>query len=291
LLTLLPLLPLLALLPLLTLLTLLTLLPLLTLLLALLLALVLALPALLLTLLLAGRVRLVLPLLPLDRRYPGLGQLSELLRPGHPLLRILDQLLRLGGLLRGPRLSLLLELLPQALQRLVQRFGPLCQLGLLLRTLRRQRALLLHRLRQRLLLASQLLRLLGQGVHLLLRGRPAQELEALLHPLAQLILVLRELLQRLLHLLRVEVLERLPELVQPLAQLRGQHLVVELSQLVEAFLELRVLEPGGAHGPVQRVQPLPHLLDLADHRLLALQQLSGGLGLAILHALPGAVRG
>src|SRR5690606_21838804 len=218
----------------------------------------------------------------------------------HRLQRLLPLLRGLAGLLRSLGFAHLLELLLQLLELLLERLRPFRQRLLLLgparRLLRRDLlarprglgALPLHGLGQRLLLSRQLLRLVGERVHLLLgRGAP-QQLEALFELLAELLLVLRELLERPLHLLRVQLVERLPQLGQLLLQLGREDLVVELPQLAEPLLELRVPEAGRLHRPLELGDALPQLLDLRQHFLVPIQELLRFLYLPVLHLAPVA---
>src|SRR5690606_26329711 len=212
----------------------------------------------------------------------------------HALLRLLHLLRGLARLLRSLRFAHLLELLLQLLELLLERLRLLRQRLLLLRPLRRllRRELLaglsglgalpLHRLGERFLLPRQLLRLVRQRIHLLLRGGAPQQLEALVELLAELLLLLRELLECLLHLLRVELVQRLPQLCELLLQVGRQHLVVELPQLLEPFPELRVLEAGRLHRPLELGDALAQLLDLRQHLLLPVQELLRLLRLAVL---------
>src|SRR5690606_13696675 len=116
-------------------------------------------------------------------------------------------------------------------------------------------------------------------VHLLFERGPAHELEALLDLATQLLLLLPELLEGALQLLRMHLVHRVAKLLETLAHLWRKELVVELAQLREALLERRILQPGRLEGALQRLRSLPHPRDAIDHLLLILDDLADLLAL------------
>src|SRR6185437_10068168 len=91
----------------------------------------------------------------------------------------------------------------------------------------------------------QLLRVCGQRRQLSLDGGPTEQLITPLQRILQVVLRLREMLQRLTGRLGVEPLERILELAESLLQLRCDRFLEQLLDVCQAPLERRIVDSRG----------------------------------------------
>src|SRR4030095_11888637 len=208
---------------------------------------------------------------------------------------------RFVQLLHGLLASSRGQLLPGLLQGRGERIGP-CREGRFFRG-RARRVGGLHLLGSLLLRLRQFLRFGSQVRESALERRATEQFLAPLQCLAHLLLGLRQILQRLLGPLGIQILERLLQLGELLFQLGRQRTIQLLPDFLQALLPLRIGESGGLSALFQRFDapfPLFDLLlqlflrgcySLGSLRRLEGQRLVGAAGLGVVGLVAGTFLG
>ena len=123
----------------------------------------------------------------------------------------------------------------------------------------------------------QVFRILGQGGELALDRRALEQLLTPLELAAQLLLRLRQALQRLACGLRIETRQRFLQLAQPLLELRRERPLQQLLHFAQAILERAVIDARRLCRARDLLDRLRQLLDALRHRRLIAGDLLGAL--------------
>ncbi len=115
-------------------------------------------------------------------------------------------------------------------------------------------------------------------------GGPLQQLQTLFHSLAEIDAALRQLADRLLDALGIELDQRFAQRLELLPQLGCEDALVQRLDLTQPLQHAGIVEPGGLHSLLQIAQRLLYRLRLFEQRGRLLERPARRLGLAELDA-------